>query len=103
MTAYANPRVDIPRSAGTYRPVGRLQPGWWVHLEPHHDAPEGTRGEWGQVKLLMDWADRTRTIVFAQDATDGDGNAIRAHKADDAVTLTEREATKLGLVAEVKA
>lgn len=93
-----NPRIATPRAVGTWRLVGRVQPGWWVHLEPCPGAPEGTRGEWAQVSWYMDTNRGNRTLVFTEDATDGDGNSITSHKNDQAVTLTEREAKKYGLV-----
>ncbi len=93
-------KTSIPRSAGRTRPVGRLQPGWWVHLEAVED---GAVDGWEQVKTLIDWSDQTRTIVFTEDVAPGDGNAVRAHRNDEAVTLTGREAAKLGLAADAVA
>lgn len=89
----------LSRSVGQWRPVGRIQPGWWIHLEPITDAPEGTVGSWEQVITTMDWSGGSRTLVLDCDS-DNDGNAIRAPKAQQAVTLTEREARKHGLGAE---
>jgi hypothetical protein len=100
VTTAADPKFAIPRSAGAHRPVRNIKPGWWVNLEALPDAPAGTPpSEWAQVKMLIDYTSGWRAIVFTRDTDDGDGNMVRAHKTDDAVTLTEREAKRLGLVA----
>jgi hypothetical protein len=98
-TTTDNPRTTIPRSAGTWRKIGRIQVGWWVHLEETDGAPEGTGDAWSQVRMILDYTvpAGVRALVFDEVDEDG-GNTIRAYKSDDAVTLTAREAAKLGLV-----
>lgn len=102
-TTTDNPRTSIPRSAGKWRQIGRIQPGWWVHLEATEGAPEGTGDAWSQVRIILDYERPAgvRALVFDEVDEDG-GNTIRAYKTDDAVTLTAREAAKLGLVEVVR-
>lgn len=93
MSTDTDPKTAIPRTAGTPRLVARIRPGWWIHLEaiPGEDAVDG----WEHVAWIADTNRGNRRIVF--DAPEGAENMVTAHKSDEAVTLTAREAARLGL------
>jgi hypothetical protein len=86
-----DPKFTIPRDKGKPREVSRIQPGWWVHLmaEPGEqlDIPDG----WEQVDYIMS-AVGIYILVFHGDQPD-----ITLSGRATAITLTEREAAKLGM------
>ncbi len=94
MSTNTDAKTAIPRNAGTPRPVARIQPGWWIHLEavPGEDVADG----WEQVAWIADTNRGNRMIVFH--APEDAENMVKARKSDEAVTLTVREAARLGLV-----
>lgn len=100
MTTTTDPRATIPRTAGTTRPVARIQPGWWIHLEAN-PGYEDTHGDaWECVAWIADWTGGNRQLVFDRelDPNDpADGNMVVAHKTDEAVTMTAAEAKRHGL------
>ncbi len=106
-TATTDRRLTLPRSVGTWRPVTNIRPGWWVHCEPLE--ADTVAGEWAKVRAVItgtirnggpDHGRRVVELVFTKALSDDDGNAITVLASSEAVTLTEREATRLGLVAE---
>lgn len=95
-----DPRLTVPRSAGTYRRATALRPGWWVHLEA---VADGATDEWCQVKDTLDVGTcgiRIVTITFTQPPTGDTGDRITVNADTEAVTLTAREAKRHGLVAK---
>lgn len=87
-------RFTIPRSKGTERPVSRIQPGWWMHFQAPEGQDVGYPDGWEQVDYVME-ACGIHIIVFHGDQPD-----VSASGRQTAVTLTEREAAKLGLRGE---
>lgn len=96
-TTTTDPRITVPESAGRLRPLRDVKPGWWLYLKPLADD---VQGEWAQVKWFAETNLGNMLVVFAQDATDGDGNGTRAHKSTQVRMLTAREAVKLELTGE---
>lgn len=94
------PKFTVPRSVGVRRPLGRIQPGWWVHLEPNEGYDDAVPS-WEQVTTVFETNRGNITLVV--DVPKGDENAITEHKTVEAVTLTEREAKRYGLGAVASA
>jgi len=92
MTTYANPKTDIPSDQGKLRSIRRVQSGWWLHLDasPSGKLPAG----WEQVDFTAEAAGMV--MVFFR----GEQPTLSAPVDFEPITLTEREAAKLGLGAE---
>lgn len=90
---YANPKTDIPGTAGKYRPIQRPRSGWWVYLDA--SPSDKLAAGWEQV----DFTAETFGIVMV--FFRGDQPTLSAAIGFEPLTLTEREAAKLGLVAAV--
>lgn len=92
-TTYANPKTDIPGTAGKYRPIEQLRPGWWIHLNA---SPSGKLAAgWEQVDFTAEAAGIVAVFFCGDQPTLGEVRGFEVR------SLTEREAAKLGLVAEV--
>ena len=86
-----------PRSAGTFRSITRLREGWWVHFSsPDHGEA------WRQITDILDVETAgIRVVRFTFDYQPPGESDKRVGMLAPAtvVSLTEREAVKLGLQA----
>lgn len=83
------PATTVPRSRGHLRPASRIEPGWWVHLFDDEGDPPGT---W-ELVVSNEMTRSVRVIGFAS------GETHDLHHNIDLVTLTDVEASRLGLTA----